>query len=203
MIRIFDYNVTSEWNGKTILSFLNGHGYSRGVIVHLKKTPESILLNGIWEYVNATLCKGDTLRIILSEEDSSENITPLSLPLEICYEDEDILIVNKPAEMPIHPSQGHHSHTLANSVCGYFEKQGIPYTFRCVNRLDKGTTGLVLVAKHMLSSALSRHNIKRQPLHSCRLEFKHPITGKPMHFFAPLPDDMAIFFPDIHFPAPF
>ena len=92
---------------------------------------------------------------------------PVSMPLSICYEDEDILAVNKPAQMPVHPSLNHYDHTLANAVCGYYNDQEIPYTFRCVNRLDRDTTGLTLIAKHMLSSAIlstaaARREISRE-----------------------------------------
>mgnify|MGYP000839106392 FL=1 len=69
--------------------------------------------------------------------------------------------------MPVHPSLNHYDHTLANAVCGYYNDQEIPYTFRCVNRLDRDTTGLTLIAKHMLSSAIlstaaARREISRE-----------------------------------------
>ena len=68
---------------------------------------------------------------------------------------------------PVHPSLNHYDHTLANAVCGYYNDQEIPYTFRCVNRLDRDTTGLTLIAKHMLSSAIlstaaARREISRE-----------------------------------------
>jgi len=138
-------------------------------MVHLKKTPESILLNGVWEYVNTTLKTGDILEIKLVETECSKKIPPIYAPFEIVYEDEDILVVDKPANMPVHPSLNHYENTLANAVCHYFSKQRIPYTFRCVNRLDKNTTGLTILAKHMLSSAILSQevaikNIKREYL---------------------------------------
>lgn len=295
MLRIFDYQILPTDTGKTILEYLSEKGYSHALLVHLKKTPESILLNGTWAYVTARLFPQDRLRILLSETTGSAGIEPVRLPLSICYEDEDILVINKPEHMPIHPSQRHHEDTLANAVCGYFQEKGIPYTFRCVNRLDRDTTGLVILAKHMLSSSIlnqavknreirreylaiaegevpesgtitapigrksgssiertvdfmcgetavthyrrifyrdglslislhletgrthqirvhmsylghpligdflyhpASHKIKRQALHSYRLQFTHPITGLPMDFSAPLPDDMAVFFPE-------
>ena len=113
------------------------------------------------------LSAGDELFIRLEESTSSAHILPVSMPLSICYEDEDILAVNKPAQMPVHPSLNHYDHTLANAVCGYYNDQEIPYTFRCVNRLDRDTTGLTLIAKHMLSSAIlstaaARREISRE-----------------------------------------
>lgn len=154
MQRNFTYQITEEFHNYTISSYLKSIGYPHAVMVHLKKTPESILLNGRWEYVNTPVKSGDLLVIKLIELESSEHIPPIFAPFPIMYEDEDILVIDKPANMPIHPSLNHYEYTLANAVCYYFANQNIPYTFRCVNRLDKNTTGLTVVAKHMLSSAI-------------------------------------------------
>lgn len=294
MKRIFSYEITEKDNGKSIEKFLKEKGYSHAVLVHLKKTPDSILQNGNWEYFSSQLKQGDSLVVTLLEETSSEHIIPVFHPFEIIYEDEDILVINKPADMPIHPSIHNFDNTLANAVAYYFKEQGIDYTFRCMNRLDRDTTGLTILAKHMLSAAIlnkavanrevkreyvaivsgipeesgticapiarkdgsaierevnfqkgetaithyrrlassddcsliSLHletgrthqirvhmkyighplfgdflyhpdfsKISRQTLHSYRLEFCHPITGKPLTFTAPLPDDMKQFCP--------
>lgn len=154
MIRQFTYRIEPEYDSFTIREYLSLKGYPNAVFVQLKKTPESVLLNGIWAYMRTKLSAGDELFIRLEESTSSAHILPVSMPLSICYEDEDILAVNKPAQMPVHPSLNHYDHTLANAVCGYYNDQEIPYTFRCVNRLDRDTTGLTLIAKHMLSSAI-------------------------------------------------
>ena len=159
MQRNFTYQITEEFHNQTILAYLKAKGYPHAVMVHLKKTPESILLNGVWEYVNAPLKTGDILEIKLIETECSEKIPPVYAPFEIVYEDNDILVIDKPANMPIHPSLNHYENTLANAVCYYFSSQNIPYTFRCVNRLDKNTTGLTILAKHMLSSAILSQQI--------------------------------------------
>ena len=99
---------------------------------------------------------------IYEETDGSKNIVAADLPLSICYEDEDILVVNKPADMPIHPSMNNYDNTLANAVCHYYQTQGIPYTFRCVNRLDRDTTGLTILAKHLISSAILNSEVSVQ-----------------------------------------
>ena len=159
MQRNFTYQITEEFHNCTISSYLKAKNYPHAVMVHLKKTPESILLNGQWEYVNTLVKAGDLLEIKLIENDSSEKIPPVYAPFSIAYEDADILVIDKPANMPIHPSLNHYENTLANAVCYYFANQGIPYTFRCVNRLDKNTTGLTLIAKHMLSSAILSQDV--------------------------------------------
>ena len=167
MIRQFTYRIEPEYDSFTIREYLSLKGYPNAVFVQLKKTPESVLLNGVWAYMRTKLSAGDELFIRLEESTSSAHILPVSMPLSICYEDEDILAVNKPAQMPVHPSLNHYDHTLANAVCGYHNDQEIPYTFRCVNRLDRDTTGLTLIAKHMLSSAIlstaaARREISRE-----------------------------------------
>ena len=160
MQRIFSYPITTENAGKTIERFLRESGYSRHIITHLKKTKDGIICDGEWTYTNHILHTGNVLVINLIEEVSSENIVPISMPLDIVYEDADIMIINKPADMPIHPSQGNHDNTLANGVAHYFAKQGIPYTYRCINRLDRDTTGLLILAKHMLSAAILSQMMK-------------------------------------------
>ena len=133
------------------------------MLVRLKKTDRGILINGNWRYVNDKLCTGDLLQITLLEEEENAQILPVPLPLSILYEDEDILVTDKPAGMPVHPSLNNYGNTLANAVMYYFKKQGIPYTFRCINRLDRDTTGLTILAKHSLSSAvLSRQMVNRR-----------------------------------------
>lgn len=154
MKRIFNYTATKQDEGKTLLSFLKNRNYTRGVIIHLKKTPSSILVNGVWEHVTRRLCTGDEIQILLVESQSSALIQPSKLPLSILYEDEDLMVIDKPSGMPVHPSLNHYDNTLANAVAGYFQEQGIPFVFRCVNRLDRDTSGLTIIAKHMLSSAI-------------------------------------------------
>ena len=170
MIRNLNYQITKE--SDSILQFLKEHGYSSNLIVHLKKTPESILKNGIWSYVNEPLHIGDTLHIHIEENEGSDNIVPNEIPLSILYEDEDILVIDKPPNMPIHPSINHYEQTLANGVLWYYTAQQIPYTFRCITRLDRDTTGVTLLAKHMLSAsvlskAMQQKQIQKEYLALC------------------------------------
>lgn len=154
MERILEYYISQEDSGKSIKDFLQEQGFSRQNLVELKKIPESILLNGVWEYVTCELGKGDTLCIQIKEEDSSEKIPPIELPFPVVYEDEDIVVVNKPANMPIHPSLNNYENTLGNAAAYYFMQQGKTFIFRCINRLDRDTTGLTILAKHMVSCSM-------------------------------------------------
>lgn len=166
MNRTLTYHITASDTGLRVEQYLRRRGFSRQNLVELKKMPESILVNGTWYYLNQTLSAGDELAVHIREEMSSEKIPPVPLPLDIIYEDEDLLVVNKPAGMPIHPSQGNYYHSLANALAWYYKQQDKPFIFRCTNRLDRDTSGLTVIAKHMLSSnILSRmakeHEIER------------------------------------------
>lgn len=154
MQRILEYSVDSSRSGIRIGNFLRSIGYSRHILTHLKETDGGILLNGNPAYTNQVLQEGDLLRILILEESGSGQITPVEMDLDIVYEDEDLMVINKPADMPIHPSMGNHENTLANGITAYFSRQNIPFTYRCINRLDRDTSGLLIIAKHMLSAAL-------------------------------------------------
>ena len=165
MKRIFNYIIPTEYDGRTLLSFLKDKQYSAPIITHLKRTENGILLNGAWGRVRDILHAGDQLSITLIETESSENIVPTNLPLDIVYEDEDILIINKNANTPIHPSQGNYDNTLANAVAYYFQQKGEAFTYRCINRLDRDTTGLLILAKHMHSASILSSMVQNREIH--------------------------------------
>ena len=182
MERIITYQINETFQNTTILQFLKKKHYTDKAIIALKKTPEGILLNGVWAYVNQKISSGDILTIKLSETESSEKIVPEKLDMDIVYEDEDILVVNKPANMPVHPSQNHYTGTLANGIAYYFAAQGKPFIFRCVNRLDRDTTGLTILCKHQLASGIlsnmvSERLIKRTYLAICTDDGSLPENG--------------------------
>lgn len=154
MNRILTYVITENEQGISINNYLKNQGYSSRSLIELKKMTESVLINGEWVYLNRLLQAGDTLTIHIQEEESSEKIPPVELPLDIVYEDEDLLVINKPANMPIHPSMNNYENSLGNALAWYFAKQGKPFVFRCINRLDKDTSGLTVIAKHILSAGM-------------------------------------------------
>ena len=163
--RTLQYRITKSDTYSNIHELLKAHGYSSTVIRHLKETENGIQRNGVWARVYEPLCSGDTVTILLTEEASSENIVPTPLPLDIVYEDEDLLIINKPAGMPIHPSQGNYDNTLANACAYYFQQKGEPFTYRCINRLDRDTTGLLILARHAYSASLLSSMVAKREIH--------------------------------------
>lgn len=152
MTRIFTYNI--DMNYSSIEEFLRQKGYSHHIMTHLKRTERGIVHNGDWAYSSAALVPGDRLVITLTEDACSENIVPAPVPFEIVYEDEDLMIINKPSNTPVHPSVNNYGNTLANGLAWHFAQKKETFVYRCINRLDRDTSGLLIIARHALSAAL-------------------------------------------------
>ena len=149
---------------KSISDFLKSKGYTSSNIVELKKYENGIVLNGTWAYMNQKPAILDRLLVRVCEYKKSENILPVFIKLDIKYEDEDIVVLNKPSDMPIHPSLNNYENSMANALMYYYRDKN--FVFRCINRLDRDTTGLTVVAKHFLSAGIlntfmQRREIKR------------------------------------------
>lgn len=154
MERTLTYTTDHFISPLPVSHFLKQKGFSSQNLVQLKKDPTAVQANGIPCFMNHILQPGDTLTLHIHEEHSSEKIPPVELPLDIIYEDEDLMVINKPAAMPIHPSMNNYYNSLANSLAYYFAQQNCPFVFRCINRLDRDTSGLTIVAKHYVSAGM-------------------------------------------------
>ena len=165
MKRIFEYDIKDTDLPCNAGEYLKRIGCSHQILGRLKKTEKGILVNEEWAYVRTPLKAGDLLKITLTEEAPSENIVPIPLPLSIVYEDQDILLLNKPADMPVHPSINNYDNTLANGVAWYYAQKGESFVFRCINRLDRDTTGLLILAKHALSASVLSAQMKNREIH--------------------------------------
>lgn len=166
MLRTFTYQITSENENQTIGEYLRGRGYSHHILALLKRTENAILQNGTWAPVSSALFPGDRLEVRLEENESSPGVAPVPMALSIVYEDPDLLILNKPADTPVHPSIHNRENTLANGLAWYYGQQGVPFVCRFIHRLDRDTSGLLTVAKHapsasILSDRLKEHRIRR------------------------------------------
>ena len=141
--------------------YLKQQGFSRKLIVSLKPLDNGILVNGERKYVDYLLKENDLLEI--NSQDKLNEIEPVEIPLDIIYEDEELLIINKQSDLPVHPSHDNQQHSLANAVLYYFEKNKINSSFHCINRLDRDTTGLTIIAKNRHCAALlSRQATNRE-----------------------------------------
>ena len=165
MDRILTYTIKPEQEGMQLLDFLRSKGFSRGILSSMKADKNAIQLNGERGFGKSILQAGDSLHIHIPEADNTENILPVKMDLSILYEDEDILVINKAADMPVHPSIGNYDNTLANGVTWYFKEKGQHFVYRCINRLDRDTTGLIVLAKHALSAAVLSQAMRSREIH--------------------------------------
>ena len=165
MERILTYPVPPLEEGLCVAQFLKNRRYSSANITDLKKMEESILINGSPAFMVARLHAGDVLTVRIRELVSSPKIPPSPIPLNIVYEDEDLLVVNKPADMPIHPSMHNYTNSLGNAAAWYFAQQNCPFVFRCINRLDHNTSGLTIIAKHLVSGSILSSMVKGREIH--------------------------------------
>ena len=165
MNRNIDYIIDEDSAGLRVEQFLRRKRYSGQNLSEIKRMPKSILVNGVHYYMRQELSKGDHLQVCICETKNSEKIPPTNLPLDIIYEDEDILVLNKPAGMPIHPSLNNYTNSMANALAYYFQSQGKPFIFRCCNRLDRDTSGLTIVSKHLVSGSILSDMTKYREVH--------------------------------------
>lgn len=165
MNRNIDYIVDEDSAGLRVEQFLRRKRYSGQNLSEIKRMPKSILVNGVHYYMRQELSKGDHLQVRICETKNSEKIPPTNLPLDIIYEDEDLLVLNKPAGMPIHPSLNNYTNSMANALAYYFQSQGKPFIFRCCNRLDRDTSGLTIVSKHLVSGSILSDMTKYREVH--------------------------------------
>ena len=154
MERTLNYTTENLITSMPVSHFLKQKGFSSQNLVQLKKNPDAVLANEVPCFMNHVLHPGDTLTLHIREARSSEKIPPVELPLDIVYEDEDLMVINKPAGMPVHPSMNNYYNSMANALAYYFDQQNRPFVFRCINRLDRDTSGLTIVAKHYVSAGM-------------------------------------------------
>jgi 23S rRNA pseudouridine1911/1915/1917 synthase len=122
-------------------------GISRRLLVRLKTTEEGITVNGRRARTIDPVSAGDRIELRIERQESPD-ILPEPMKLNIVFEDEHLLVVNKPAGQIVHPTTGHYLGTMANGIVHYWRERGEICRFHPVHRLDEFTSGLVVVAKH-------------------------------------------------------
>ena len=159
------YSINPEHSGMTVRDYIRSVlGFSARTLKNLKYNG-SITVSGNPVHANFLLNQNDVLVLEFPDE-HSETIAPEDIPLDIIYEDDDFLAVNKPYGMPSHPSQNHHLGTLANAVM--FRYRDKPFVFRVLTRLDIDTTGVVVIAKNaVFANAFQKCDIKKEYLAVC------------------------------------
>ena len=160
-MRTLTFTVPSEFSEKPLLYFLKGKlGFSHGIVGTLRHTEGAVKVNGKNTRVVDRVFEGDILEITLPEKTSPPELWETEL--DIVYEDDDLIIINKPAGLSCHPSHNHPNFTLANAVAAHVLKSGGEASAaRAVGRLDKGTSGLILFAKHAYAASLLNGTIEK------------------------------------------
>ncbi len=163
------YLCTPADDGLEVLTLLRREfALSTNLLRQLKVTRDGILLDGLRVTVRRTVAPGQTLSVLREPDSGKERrVEPIEGPLDIVYEDADLMILNKPAGLAVHPSPGHYDgQTLGNRVVWHLTRTGQNPTFRAINRLDRGTSGLMTCAKnklaaHRLEDQLAAGGIRR------------------------------------------
>ena len=161
--------VSKEYDGVLLRLFLQRElCLSSKMIKHIKFLPNGILVNGRQATVRYELKEGDILTLA-TEDHEAADITPVDLPIEILYEDAELVVPSKPANMPTHPSHDHYGDTVANALAFRYAKCNVPFVFRPINRLDRNTSGLLLIARNRpaagkLSEAMRAGKIQKSYL---------------------------------------
>lgn len=168
--------------------FLKQQGVSRRLLARLKFHEGKILVNGQLTPVNYQLAVGDEVTVVLPPEGKQPDILPISYPLDILFEDEHYIVVNKPAGYTSLPSSYNPQGSLANMLKAYYIDQGYDnQVIHVVTRLDRDTSGAMLFAKHRYAHSLIDHVVTHQAIEKRYLAFtKIPLAAKTGQISAPI-----------------
>lgn len=143
---LIEYTVREEEQGRKAIDIMARSMNLSSRMIRKCKQEKLLTVNGENRSVNAIMLCGDVIGVHMEPETNIFNPEPI--PVEVIYEDEDILVVNKPSGLVVHPTKGHPTGTLGNALAWYAIKMRENYKIRFVNRLDRDTTGLVIIAKN-------------------------------------------------------
>lgn len=146
--------IQKDHDGTILREFLKEQHISKAALTDIKYDGGQISVNGKEENVRYQLKEGDFVVVTFPREKRSESMKPEKVSFEIVYEDEHCLVINKPPYLSSIPSREHPTGTLANGLLYYYDQINEPHTVHIVNRLDRDTSGLMLVAKHRFSHSL-------------------------------------------------
>lgn len=156
-MRYLEFPVTEQEAGRRVDAVLRSHGLSTSAIRRAKHRPHGLLVDGEDIYTSYLVHPGQVVAI-LADDKAPSDIVPNEEPVDILYEDADLLVVDKPAGLAVHPCAGSWEDSLGARLVHYYRKIGLEADFHPVHRLDKGTSGLMVVAKH----PATQHILTRQ-----------------------------------------
>lgn len=149
--RTLSHSVTPQEDGCSVRDILRQMGVSLGLMRSLKRVENGITLDGVHARTVDLVHTGQTVAVHLPEDERPA--APCALQAAVVYEDDDVIVFDKPAGMTIHPVRDHRTDTLANCYAWHLSQKGESGAFRPVNRLDRNTSGLAVVAKHRLAAS--------------------------------------------------
>lgn len=170
----------------TIKDFLLSNNISSKAISTLKKQVDGILVNGKGQFTNYKLQPNDILSINLDENNDYENIIATKMDLNILYEDDDIVIVNKSADITVHPSKKYFTNSLVNGLTYYYQHKNMDVKLHCITRLDKETSGCVLFAKNRIAANCLSNMVKQKEISKTYLSLASGKINK-QHFLISAP----------------
>ena len=154
------YVISKEESGKTVKEILRFDiGLSLAFTKQLKFLDGGIILNGEHVTVRKTVCEGDVLELA-TEDLEQTDLCPANIPVSVIFEDEYMILPNKPANMPTHPSHNHRGDTLADALAYKYQQEEKPFVFRAISRLDRNTSGILLIAKDRISASKLSKSMK-------------------------------------------
>lgn len=142
------YQIDKDEHYDNVLHVLKEQFFLSDRLITKLKKANKIYLNSLPTYTKKSVTVGDTVSVLIDFEEDNSNIVASNIPLNIIYEDDYLLVINKPANIAIHPSILHFDNSLSNGVKFYFDKLGLKKKIRIVNRLDRNTSGIVVFAKN-------------------------------------------------------
>ncbi|MBQ4323120.1 MAG: TIGR01212 family radical SAM protein [Clostridia bacterium] len=174
MDRFLYAKATSADAGRNVKDFLRARwGISSALLIALKQYDDGITVNGARVSVAYRLSDGDSVCISVGDHGVDSGFEATEMPLEILYEDSDLILLNKPPFLPVHPSKGHVNDTLDNGLTDYYHKKGETFVSRCVLRLDANTSGAVLFAKNQYAHDRLRRRLEDGTVHKEYLALVH------------------------------
>ncbi|KXH80087.1 RNA pseudouridine synthase [Sporosarcina sp. HYO08] len=165
--RRFHITYRVETGNLLLREFLHSKGISKRTLTAIKYAGGEITVNSVVQNVRYMLRQGDEVGVTLPQEVPSAGLLPETGPLTKIYEDEALLVLDKPSGQSTIPSRDHPAGTVANFVAGKFKREGIPATVHVATRLDRDTSGLICIAKnrhihHLLSEQIRNSGFRRQ-----------------------------------------
>lgn len=164
-----EYKITNQTKYKTIKQLLKEEFHISERLLKRLKKEKQIFINNFPVSINASFNLNDVISVCLDFDEEAENIVPTKMKLNVLFEDDALLIINKPAAIPVHPSMDHYTDSLSNGIMYYFNDIGLKRKIRIVNRLDKNTSGIVIFAKNeyiqeCLVTQMKNHSFQKEYL---------------------------------------